>query len=360
MNTNILEPDSSAVAESFEEALELSQTTFDQRIVSINPSDFRLNDDLTVDLHGSDAMDQLKFSKSGIESLCKATSPKIPFDPFAAHISQELFRENVHELMLKAESLRLAVRKNEPVIVGVMTGDMAGVSNSGVLNGAVRKLATEQESECRIMFTDQSMTAQLTQDVQIAPIVGDISKLGQVFFNSPVAEHVAYGRLFTMRCVCTNGAVMPKSVGHFRSTFDFGDDEEKAIGNMKRKLENLSMSRVKIATRYQAMAETRCNELLWSRAWSAVKRISEDADDADNILQTEKETRVEIRKYVKDAKDNPLDFEPREIMKNTVYEVFNHVTAGANDYLSDPRKAIRFQIFGGKFLDHVLKMPELN
>jgi len=362
MNPNFLEKDVLQVTDNLDKALELSQNKFGKRVVSIDPPKFDIREDFTV--KAPDEMDlgdeSLRISRGGLVSLCNATSPRIPYDPFALNIPGNLLRQNVHDLIRRSESLRLVIRKEEPVIVGFMTDGTDSLSDEGVLNVVVRNLLEKQEgNELKVSFTDQELKASIIQELTVAPIVGDITKLGQVLFHSSVGNFATHGRICTYRLVCSNGAIMPKTMGSFRTKFGFGGDPETGLIALNRKAAALNSARTGIALRYKLMVDTRCNELLWSRTWGAVKRIVDEADEADEILQTDDETRKAIRSYVKEATRDPVNAESQRLVNSTVYEVFNHVSAAGNDYPEDYKKGLKLQVLAGKFLDHVVKMPSL-
>lgn len=183
--------------------------------------------------------DKWTFNENGLKSLLSATGIYGLFSAMNASEEPQRASSYLNFIMLQdnirknLENKRLVVSDNE--IIGVVGSRYNPYSNRQFLHDLSCDYSQDQMQLTRAVISNTKMTASFVESYEGFHLKGGTDKtdIGQTFKNSWVGDSSLKSFIWTLRLICTNGAMHKSEVSNMRANHT-GDKD-----SMKYKLNNI-------------------------------------------------------------------------------------------------------------------------
>lgn len=347
-------PEQSLKTSSIAEALEACETMFCYTRSPIEAADLVLDDDLGLSFNSG----RYQPTEKAFDDLCHIL--EIPIT-FAKDIPHDLVATIVERLKMRRQQTIIPVHRDD-LVVGVIdpmkwsrsrakenpTEEkkqrplFAPVPTQEILKLVQTTWGEMAETPC-ILMTDTGVKIDvMSAPVAIEPRPGDITHLGLEITTSETGGPMPQARGYTLRLVCSNGAVLPHDFKALRFSTDWRVKMERRLEAFAKALQAIAFDMDRLCTAYQRLTvEPITNEFffrLHRQARYIYRRIPHedgDADPADTVLGVEKSRREQIIKQVRDRQEElrktPTVLATPEPTELAAWDVFNTITAIARE-----------------------------
>jgi len=234
----------------------------------------------------------------------------------------------------------------------------------------IKNIWTDSTGDSRITLADSGMSIEIVgRSEVVGPQPGDITGMGLAVTGSETGGPVPHARGFTLRLVCTNGAVLPNEFRHVGFNTDWRVSFARRVDAFGAALAALSSEVVdwqkNLQQTYDRLATEPLSDLQFFNLYRQTRyvyRLTLHSDEeADRALNVQPEKR---RKLISNFRDRQEELRslvgtgivpPPQLTDLLAWDVFNAITAQARDEKVYPRR-IALEGLGGAVL-HAF-MPE--
>jgi hypothetical protein len=183
----------------------------------------------------------------------------------------------------------------------------------------------------------------LTPSLNVEPVPGDIVKLGVRLGNSETGGPLPKGSGYTLRLLCSNGAVLSNQVGTARWSSDYRTTYRTRVEKFLHDLSGLRELQATILPLYQGVTERFLSDRDFINVW---RRLGQEfhPDEVDRIVGVEPEERRALQRSVR---ERPAHLEPKAT-KFRIWDLHNVLTDAAKRYSFTQRT--RLEELGGELL----------
>jgi len=271
---------------SFEDMINVINTDFaNVQVMGINMRDLEIHDDFSI----TSPAGQLPVTRTAILSLCKQLG--IP-DPFAVSIPEDLLLYNIRRLLNERATKEASlVYDPEDRLIGFSNSAPAKIINLkkfgdefplGSLLGAEPRFILLHDQYVRIDWINNEWE-------QLHPKVGDISATG-ISLHTGLLSSMVFANPYLMQLVCSNGAVLPKTMGAFHMNNNVSDTRYQTF------FAKLSQNFIRmelLKDSYDFINTRKFNTARFRHFWNGLQKILNDANDTDSLFGVD----VDERKY---------------------------------------------------------------
>jgi len=301
-------------------------------------NDMTLHDDATVEyipLNGK--ANRLPFTQGFLESLAKHI--RMPLN-YAYDIYFNLFRENFHRRKAACScGLTLCIVRG-----AIVNTAPANYENLRAPNLKILDMLNVEESVWQfknISLSDEGISINFLHPTGVVePKPGDTIRVGIRVTNSETGGRYAKVTAFTERLVCSNGAVMPDSLGTVWWSTDRRMHETTKLNAFRKKtLELLQGTLPATIAIYDGIRDRQILQREFVHLFRRMNYALHSGEQADRILGIATEDRVRVQTHVR-------ELEPGDHGEATpwlVFDLHNRVTAGARQVVPSSRNS-RFSL----------------
>jgi hypothetical protein len=300
---DLLVPERSVTTDSVEEALELAVDEFAYDRQEIPFARIFLDNDLSLTIDG----EALRLTERAFEDLCKIV--KLPLS-FAHEIPGDLVVLIVERLKQLHQQTVVVVR-HEGTIVGLVDPlrwtktraltqrpHFQPVSNLRVLQ-MIQNFGNLADETLSITLADAGMCAELVRpEISVEPRPGDVTRLGVLITSSETGGPLPSARAYTLRLVCTNGAVAPRQLGAVYFCSDWRVAFESRVEAFELRAAGLSVELPVLERAYAGLARAELSDAtvvnLHRQALYIFRSASDPGFLADRALGVSREQRLNI------------------------------------------------------------------
>jgi hypothetical protein len=325
-------PDTETTAYSFDDAMSKMEESYSFKEEKAYLNNITLGEK-TISVNGQ----MFLANRFALESLCKLCKLSLPTTySLSPNYSIDLINKIVG---VDQRTVCIFLDESESRVVNIVKANYYRASNLDVIV-MFRELDSKYSWNYKeIKICERGIELSLVTDIfgQIEPSIGDITKTGFSVRNSDTGGRPLKASFYIFRLQCQNGAVLEDKWGEVRWSYDKRMPIQTSLSAFKRKLENMQLPNKLLETKIDALLRTKITDLDFRKIWRKLSRIV-GQDEADTILETEKDERKRILKALKEreiknrkclhldqiAEPIPLDI--------SLYEIMQLVTAKAKIY----------------------------
>jgi hypothetical protein len=339
-------PERSFSTQSIEAALEACEMLFRYEKPAIAVDQLFLEENLTLAFNGA----RYRMTEPAFDDLCALL--KVPVN-FVKGVPLDLRATIVDRLAREHQQLVVPVHR-DGIVVGIVDPQkwtrsrakgetnrprFEPVTNLHTLQ-MIKNLWTDLAEPPRIVIADTGVRVEmLTSPVPLEPQPGDITRLGLVLTSSETGGPLPLARGYTLRLVCTNGAVLPEDFAHVRFNSDRRIQLEARLQIFAAQMQGMAVDVARLQQAYARLPEERLTDQMFYNLWRdiryAYRLIGHNDVRADQVLEVDPEERraiiTEVRKRQQAWRDGSVVVgiqPPRPIDLHT-WDAFNRVTAAA-------------------------------
>lgn len=254
-----------------------------------------------------------------LESLSQSID--MPFG-YACRIDGELFAINF-EHRKESECRALTICLNRGIAVNAAPAEYRAVRTVEVLAGVIDK-PLWNFAGARV--SDRGVDIDFLQPgIDVAPEPGDIIKVGVRLTNSETGFGCLKGSRFSLRLVCTNGAVMKDTLGTARWNYDRRMHHQTSVEKFQKDLFKLGENHEAHVQLYEQLSQRIFLDREIVNVWRQVRGVLTTPDAVDRVLGLEAEDRQNLQAVVRARSP----FLPPEITAHRVWDIHNRITAAA-------------------------------
>ncbi|VVB51783.1 Uncharacterised protein [uncultured archaeon] len=132
---------------------------------------------------------------------------------YANAIPNDLLYDSVNRLLHTYGDFEVMVRSQDGEVRGILSPSYVKLDSSD-LTSRLRKAAEVGLIPARILYDGDSLTASFVSDQKVTAVdKGDITQIGVALSTSDIDRFQLSAEAYLYRLVCTNGAVLPVSMG---------------------------------------------------------------------------------------------------------------------------------------------------
>lgn len=263
---------------------------------------------------------------------------------YACRLDFELFQRNFEYRKLSC-SKGLAVCMHRGVAVNIADAEYRPATTHDVLES----FGTNEGDFVfqQALISDRGIEmGYLSPTLSLEPEPGDVIRVGIRISNSETGYRGLKASQFSLRLVCSNGAVMADRLGTARWSYDCRISYRASISKFQKDVRKLRSNNENLGRLYQGILERRLLDLEFCQLWRRL-RNGLAPDQVDVILGVPPEERRTIQQEVRIRSTEQA---PR-MTPWRVYGVHNRITAAAHRYGFVVRT--RLERTGGELLHRV-------
>lgn len=329
-----LAPEKEVPVESLEEARDFLENDFKVDYFQTSVEEIDIHKDGTV----TAANRCWPYAPTFLESLAKMI--KMPLS-YAHRIDFDLFKTNFdRRKQQNCCGIKLCISRN--TVINVCNTNYYPARTVDVIKSLPEKI--RQWRLHGILLGDRGIEISwCDENVVIDPRPGDRILGGVQLSNSETGFRGLKASLFTLRLVCSNGAIFSDERQVVRWSYDRRVTYTTNMGRFCKELELLEIPRAELADKYSRVLDKLISDREVVNLWRRIRRVVEP-QRADYILGIQGQERLRLLERVRERED-PFVSEPTDL--NT-YDVHNRITAAAKDFPLITKR--RLEEIGGDLL----------
>jgi hypothetical protein len=325
-------PDTETTVYTFEDAMSEMEESYSFKEVGAYLNNITLGEK-TISFNGK----EYPAYRWAIESLCKICKLSMA----TTYGLSPSYLINLINNIVRTEQKRVCIYldKTEGRVVNIVKAGYYRANNLDVIAMFSELDSKYSWNHKEISICERGIELSLVTDIfgQIEPSIGDITKSGFSVINSETGGRPLKASFFVFRLQCKNGAVLQDRWGEVRWTYDKRMPTQTSLNAFRHKLDNMQLPTKLLEKKIDSLFGDTITDLDFRKIWRKLSRIV-GQDEADTILEIEKDERRRILKALKEreiknrkclyqeqmAEPIPLD--------NSFYEILQLVTAKAKKY----------------------------
>ena len=218
-----------------------------------------LDDELMLTFHSQ----RYALTEKAFEDLCQLVNVPVRF---AKDIPTDLVATIMERLKVLHQQTVVPIHRDD-VVVGLVdprkwTHSRAKESRPHyvpVTNAQLLRVIGDHWADSgdvpRMTIADSGMSIEVLNSRQtIEPKVGDVTHVGLAITNSETGGANPQARGYTLRLVCTNGAMLPKTFGLIRLSTDWRVSLDRWLAAFETELKSLSVDLQRLHVAYSCLA----------------------------------------------------------------------------------------------------------
>ena len=313
---------------------EILDTDFQTSYFTTSLKDIEIHEDGTVTAENR----SWPCTEGFMESLAKRIHMPMPY---AYHIDFDLFKHNFDQRKtIDGTGVNICISRGYAVNVCKATYYPARTID--VIKGLPVRFgrfsfngAVIADSFIELSWCDEA--------IQINPRPNDTILGGLKITNSETGFRGLMASLFTLRLLCTNGAIITDEKQAARWSYDRRMTYTRNIDNFCNKLNILEIPQAELAEKYATVTDRYLSDREAVNLWRRVRRFL-TSDTTNMVLGMNNSMRQNLFEQVK-LHDDPYMAQPTEL---NIYDVHNRITAGAK--MLPPIRRTRLEEIGGSLI----------
>lgn len=357
---DLLAPERIAITDNLEQAIELANTdSYTRREIAL--VQLFLDTDLSLAIGD----ETYRVTERAFEHLCGLV--KVPVS-FAREIPSDLIAAIVERLKRLHQQTVVMVHRDETVVglvdplrwtktrAKTRRPHYRPVSNSRVLQ-MIKNFGNQRDGHLSISIADSGLSIeQVGDEFTIEPRPGDITRAGLLITSSETGGPMPAARAYTLRLICTNGAVAPRQFGIAYLSTDWRVSIERRMDAFESELMKFTMNIRLLNEAYKRISDEALIDAVFVSLYRQALYVYRNTSDphvlADRALGVPHDLRVRIMHEVR-ARDfrrrrDPGRGESAQLTTLAAWDVFNSITSEARG--QDVHRRLALQKLGGDLI----------
>ena len=348
------------------EALQLCNSRFHYSRPEIPMQQLFLDDELMLTFHAR----RYALTEKAFEDLCQLVTVPVRF---AKDIPTDLVATIMERLKVLHQQTVVPIHRDD-VVVGLVdprkwTHSRAKesrphyvpVTNAQLLR-VIRDHGADGEDVSRITIADSGMSIEVLNSRQIIePKVGDVTHVGLVITNSETGGANPQARGYTLRLVCTNGALLPKPFGLLRLSTDWRVSLARRLAAFEAALKTLSVDVQRLQVAYSRLATETLTDYAFYNLYRQVRYLYRYFPNreflADKTLGVPEASRqqiiAQVRRRQKELRQGVSTAHLPHPTEHAAWDIFNSITGTARTENYQPRRRALERLAGDLLLPYI-------
>jgi hypothetical protein len=281
-----------------------------------------------------------RVTRNFLEGVAKAI--ELPL-PYAYKIRAELFCDNFSQRQVDA-SKPITISRVGEVVTGLIVDKTTRYRPAHTVDvvQAIRRTLDLELRRASVSYEGVDIELAVPGRV-VEPVLGDVLEVGVAISNSESGGRQLKASSYSYRLVCTNGSMMPDSLGLVRWPNDIRMTYAACLRAFEKGVAELCGSLEPVVSSYMRAVERRVPD---DEFWNAWRRVAQHVPraDADEVLGVSEAQRRDLQQLIRTR--NPM--EPAALTEHSAYDVHNRITHAAHGRTFRVRRAL--QEIGGDLL----------
>jgi DNA repair photolyase len=363
-------PERCAHPQTIDEALQLCNSRFHYSRPEIPMKQLFLDDELMLTFHSQ----RYALTEQAFEDLCQLVNIPVRF---AKNIPTDLVATIMERLKVLHQQTVVPIHRDD-VVVGLVdprkwTHSRAKESRPHyvpVTNAQLLRVIGDHWADRgdapRITLADSGMSIEVLNSHQtIEPKVGDITHVGLAITNSETGGANPQARGYTLRLVCTNGAMLPKPFGLLRLSTDWRVTLDRRLAAFEAELKSLSVDVQRLHVAYSRLAAETLTDYAFYNLYCQVRYLYRYFPNrellADKTLGVPEESRQQIisqvRRKQKELREGVSTAHLPHPTELAAWDIFNSITGTARTENYQPRRLALERLAGDLLLPYIPREP---